>query len=214
MQIGSIRDFGTDLYRPILGWNRKGIGMLTGREGIYRLALRWEYAFASSGFKVFNLDCAIRFNPFTITRETRMNQLPPEELLQNILIQRAFTPYQILDSLRSIAKNQTEDTIYFLLAPCKQFFDGDVQEEEGRYLLDKMHLVLEVLKDKELPILVIESLGYSHPTFQRFFPKLVAAADDLWELKIESGHSYLKTRKGLMHSDRTLSAPLENEEEE
>ncbi|EQA38438.1 hypothetical protein LEP1GSC047_2348 [Leptospira inadai serovar Lyme str. 10] len=214
MHIDSLRDFATDLYRPILGWDRKGIGMLMGREGIYRLALRWEYAFAASGFKVFNLDCAIRFNPFTITAETRRDRVPPEELLQNILIQRAFTPYQILDSLLSIVRNRREDTIYFLLAPCKQFFDGDVQEEEGRYLLDKMHLVLELLRDKELPVLVIESLGYSHPTFQRFFPKLIATADDLWELKIESGHSYLKTRKGFLHSDRTLSAPLKNDEEE
>ncbi|TGK10204.1 hypothetical protein EHO60_10175 [Leptospira fletcheri] len=211
MQVDMLHGQLDELYRPILGWNQKGIGMLTGREGIYRLALRWEYAFAISGFKVFNLDCAIRFNPFVITAETRSANVRPEELLQSIWIQRAFTPYQILDSLQAILKRREEDTVYFLLAPCKQFFDGDVQEEEGRFLLDKMHSVLEVLRREEFPVLIVESLGYSHPTFQRFFPKLVDTADDLWELRVESGHSYMKIRKGAISPQKTLSAPLNDD---
>ncbi|WP_083244065.1 hypothetical protein [Leptospira tipperaryensis] len=186
---------GTNLYQPVLSWNRKGLSMLTGMSGIYHLALQWEYAFAVSGFKVFNLDCAIRFDPFVITEETRKRRIPPESLLENILVQRAFTPYQILDALKTISKNKTPDTIYFILAPCKQFFDGDVQEDEGRFLLDKMLLILENIHSLDIPILVIESMKYKHPTFQNFFPKLAAASSDLWELKIENQLSYLKVRK-------------------
>ncbi|MBM9500526.1 hypothetical protein JWG44_09730 [Leptospira sp. 201903071] len=184
-----------NLYQPVLSWNRKGLSMLTGMSGIYRLALQWEYVFAVSGFKVFNLDCAIRFNPFVITEETRRRRIPPESLLENILVQRAFTPYQILDALKAVATKRSPDTIYFLLAPCKQFFDGDVQEEEGRFLLDKMLLILEKIHSLDIPILVIESMKYKHPTFQNFFPKLAAASSDLWELKIENQLSYLKVRK-------------------
>ncbi|XDD49349.1 hypothetical protein AB3N59_13155 [Leptospira sp. WS92.C1] len=197
---------GANLYQPILSWNRKGLSMLTGMSGIYRLALQWEYAFAVSGFKIFNLDCAIRFNPFIITEETRKRRIPPESLLETILIQRAFTPYQILDALKAIAKRERDDTLYFILAPCKQFLDGDVQEDEGRFLLDQMLLILKHLHTLELPILVIESMKYTHPTFQAFFPKLVTASGDLWELKIENRLSYLKVRKkisGPIHPSET-----------
>lgn len=197
------------LYNPILSWERKGLGMLTGMTGIYKLALHWEYAFAVSGFKIFNLDCAIRFNPFVITEETRKRRVPPETLLENILVQRAFTPYQILDALHTIARNKTNDQIYFLLAPCKQFFDGDVQEDEGRFLLDKMLLILEQLHEMEMPVLVIESMKYTHPTFQAFFPKLAEASADLWELKIEDKLSYLKVRKKSFSAVRTLNEKIE-----
>ncbi|TGL49579.1 hypothetical protein EHQ61_14200 [Leptospira wolffii] len=183
------------LYRPVLAWDRQGLGLLTGKEGIYRLALRWEYAFAVSGFQVFNLDCAIRFNPFIITEETRRRRVSPEALLEKILIQRAFTPYQILDSLKEISRSIRANTVYFLLAPCKQFFDGDVQEEEGRYLLEKLILILGLMQSQRIPLIVVESTKYSHPSFQAIFPKLLGLAEDLWELKTVEGHSYLKIRK-------------------
>ncbi|TGK19704.1 hypothetical protein [Leptospira stimsonii] len=195
---------GANLYQPVLSWNRKGLSMLTGMSGVFHLALQWEYAFAVSGFKVFNLDCAIRFNPFVITDETRKRRIPPESLLENIFVQRAFTPYQILDALKNIVNRNSQNTIYFLLAPCKQFFDGDVQEEEGRFLLDKMLLILETIHSKNIPILVIESMKYKHPTFQNFFPKLANASSDLWELKIENQLSYLKVRKKSIPSVESL----------
>ncbi|EQA54689.1 hypothetical protein [Leptospira kmetyi] len=189
------------LYNPILSWERKGLGMLTGMSGIYNLALQWEYAFAVSGFKIFNLDCAIRFNPFVITEETRKRRVPPETLLENILVQRAFTPYQILDALHTIEHEAAKDTIYFLLAPCKQFFDGDVQEDEGIFLLNKMLLILERLHAMEMPVLVIEKMKYPHPTYKNFFPRLVETSVDLWELRIEDKLSYIRTiKKPVPHS--------------
>ncbi|TGK31769.1 hypothetical protein EHQ12_01635 [Leptospira gomenensis] len=193
------------LYHPILSWERSGIGILTGKSGIYRLALQWEYAFAVSGFKIFNLDCAIRFNPFVITAETRKRNVPPESLLENILVQRAFTPYQILDSLRAISAQNPKNTIYFLLAPCKQFFDGDVQEDEGRFLLQRMLSILQELQSERFPILVVESLHYPHPTFENFFPQLIQTASDLWELRTEDKLSYLKTRKRSVSDNVSVS---------
>ncbi|EMJ92783.1 hypothetical protein [Leptospira alstonii] len=198
-----------NLYNPILNWEKKGLGMLTGMSGIYNLALHWEYAFAVSGFKIFNLDCAIRFNPFVITQETRRRRVPPETLLENVFVQRAFTPYQILDALQSIAFRKTDDMIFFLLAPCKQFFDGDVQDDEGRFLLDKMFLILKRLHAMEAPVLVVESMKYTHPTFQAFFPRLIEISADLWELKIENKLSYLKVRKKSTSSVYTLDERIE-----
>ncbi|WP_367897732.1 hypothetical protein AB3N61_12370 [Leptospira sp. WS58.C1] len=195
MYLGPLEGFQDQLFRPVLGWSRDNVGLLTGRQGIYKLALRWEYAFAVSGFQVFNLDCAIRFDVFTITEETRKRRVSPEALLEKILVQRAFTPYQILDSLREIYTSTKENTIYFLLAPCKQFFDGDVQYDEGLFLLEKLVLLLERMRSKRIPIVLVESTKYTHPNFQKIFPKLVALSDDLWELNMVEGHSYLKIRK-------------------
>ncbi|TGN20201.1 hypothetical protein [Leptospira idonii] len=182
---------------PIVKWERQGIAMLGGRrsEGIYKLALHWEYVFAVSGFSVFNLDCAICFNPFVITAETRKRSLPPEPILEKILVQRAFTPYQILDALHSITKQKSDDTIYFLLAPCKQFFDPDVADEEGLFLLEKMVLCLEKIRSLKIPTLIVESLKYDHKNFQKILPKLIDLSGDFWELQIEERLSRIKIRK-------------------
>ncbi|PJZ45631.1 hypothetical protein [Leptospira brenneri] len=185
----------TDAYEPIQNWNQRDIGLLTGERGMYKLAHFWQYAMVCSGFQVFNLDCAIRFNPFTIAEETRKQNLQPEPFLEQIRVQRAFTPYQILDALKEIMTSKDDNTIYFLLAPCKQFFDGDVKDDEGLFLLNLMLQLIEKFPDANLPLLIIESWTYSHKNFKIFFPKLLRATQNLWELKIEEGLSRIRTRK-------------------
>ncbi|WP_411822140.1 hypothetical protein [Leptospira sp. 'Mane'] len=186
-----------EMDAPIVKWERSGIAMLTGKrdQGIYHLALYWEYVFAVSGFSVFNLDCAICFNPFRITNETRKRSIAPEPILEKIFVQRAFTPYQILDSLHSITKQKNVDMIYFLLAPCKQFFDPDVADDEGLFLLKKMVDILKEIRSLKIPTLVIESINYKHKNFQRIFPELLETSEDLWELQIHNGLSRIKMRK-------------------
>ncbi|MCZ8343275.1 MAG: hypothetical protein O9301_09615 [Leptospira sp.] len=195
MSLTKFLDSTTDLYHPIRHWNQKDLSLLTGEKGQYKLALRWQVAFVQAGYKVFNLDCAVRFNPFLITAETRLQNIPPEPFLEEILIQRAFTPYQILDSLIALLQNPKPDTIYFLLAPCKQFLDGDVKDDEGLFLLHKMLHVLESFPKRQIPLLVVESWSYRHKNFQKFFPKLLGSANNLWELQTEDGLSRIKTRK-------------------
>ncbi|MCW7493030.1 hypothetical protein ND861_11700 [Leptospira sp. 2 VSF19] len=184
-----------DVYEPIKNWNQKDLGVLTGERGMYRLAHFWQYALVCSGFQVFNLDCAIRFNPFTIAEETRKQNLQPEPFLEQIRVQRAFTPYQILDAIQTILKTKEENTIYFLLAPCKQFLDGDVKEDEGLFLLNRMLAFIEKFPSENVPLLIIESWTYSHKNFQIFFPKLLQTTQNLWELKTEKGLSRIRTRK-------------------
>ncbi|TGM20945.1 hypothetical protein [Leptospira meyeri] len=185
----------TDVYEPIKNWNQRDIGLLTGEKGMYRLAHYWQYAMVCSGFQVFNLDCAIRFNPFTIAEETRKQNLQPEPFLEQIRVQRAFTPYQILDALKTILSLKEENTIYFLLAPCKQFLDGDVKEDEGIFLLNRMLEFIEKFPCENVPLIIIESWTYTHKNFQIFFPKLLRTTQNLWELKMEEGLSRIRTRK-------------------
>ncbi|MCW7471538.1 P-loop NTPase family protein [Leptospira kanakyensis] len=191
----------TDVYEPIKNWNQKDIGLLTGERGMYRLAHYWQYAMVCSGFQIFNLDCAIRFNPFTIAEETRKQNLQPEPFLEQIKVQRAFTPYQILDALKTILNQKEENTIYFLLAPCKQFLDGDVKEDEGLFLLNRMLEFIENFPGENVPLLIIESWTYTHKNFQIFFPKLLRTTQNLWELKMEEGLSRIRTRKTSITGD-------------
>ncbi|MDF3818270.1 hypothetical protein P3G55_00075 [Leptospira sp. 96542] len=185
----------TNVHEPMRYWNRRDLSLLTGDRGMYKLAIGWQFALANSGFKIFNLDCAIRFNPFIITSETRKNNLMPEPILEQILIQRAFTPYQILDSLQTILHSNEKNTIYFLLSPTKQFLDADVKEDEGLYLLHKMLNILKEYPKYNRPLLIVESWTYKHKNFQIFFPKLLRMAENLWELQVENGLSQIKTRK-------------------
>ncbi len=78
MSLTKILDSTTDLYHPIRHWNQKDLSLLTGEKGQYKLALRWQVALVQAGYQVFNLDCAVRFNPFLITAETRLQNIPPE----------------------------------------------------------------------------------------------------------------------------------------
>lgn len=188
-------DSTTDLLGPIRHWNQRDLSLLTGEKGQYKLALRWQVALVLAGYKVFNLDCAVRFNPFLITTETRLQNIHPEPFLEQILIQRAFTPYQILDSLQNLLLHKEPNTIFFLLAPCKQFLDGDVKDDEGYFLLHKMLKILEDFPKNNVPLLIVESWSYRHKNFQRFFPKLLQTTTNLWELKNEYGLSRIKTRK-------------------
>ncbi|TGL45962.1 hypothetical protein [Leptospira perdikensis] len=185
----------TNVYEPIQKWNGRDLGLLTGEKGMYRLAHFWQYALVCSGFQVFNLDCAIRFNPLMIAEETRKQNLAPEPFLEQIQIQRAFTPYQILDALKKMLISEEGNTIYFLLAPCKQFLDGDVKDDEGLFLLNLMLELIEQFPDKDVPLLIIESWKYSHKNFQIFFPKLLRVTQNLWELKVEKDFSRIRTRK-------------------
>lgn len=195
MMLAEQTQISTNVYEPIQNWNQRDLGLLTGERGMYRLAHFWQYAMVCSGFQVFNLDCAIRFNPFTIAEETRKQNLAPEPFLEQIRIQRAFTPYQILDALKNILTLKEENTIYFLLAPCKQFLDGDVKDDEGLFLLNLMLGFIEKFPGQNVPLLIIESWTYSHKNFQIFFPKLLRATQNLWELKMDKGLSRIRTRK-------------------
>lgn len=195
MNLTEYSQVSTNVYEPIQNWNQRDLGLLTGERGMYRLAHFWQYALVCSGFQVFNLDCAIRFNPFTIAEETRKQNLQPEPFLEQIRVQRAFTPYQILDAIQTILNTKEENTIYFLLAPCKQFLDGDVKEDEGLFLLNLMLQLIKKFPGENVPLLIIESWTYSHKNFQNFFPKLLRTTQNLWELKTEEGLSRIRTRK-------------------
>ncbi|MCE9600024.1 MAG: hypothetical protein K8S54_18835 [Spirochaetia bacterium] len=197
-------------------WNFTGL--LTGKSRIFHLAHVWQIQFLLQNHRILVIDCAIRFNAFFLADEAMRLGLQSEAVLQSILVQRAFTPYQILDVVTGILSksHRPSYSTYFLLAPMKQFFDGDVSEEEGKFLLQKLIGVIRKIQIAGIPFVIVERESYDHPSFAPAFQDLVKLANPLWQLtQIDDLYS-LKTRKlpeiqrqkpGVMTTDIPLAHP-------
>lgn len=151
-------------------------GILTGDSAVFPYSLKQQILLYIKGFEVFNLDCAMRFDVFSIMEEAARYRVPYDELLNQILVQRAFTPYQILDSIHNILGNRSKsrNRIHFLLAPAKQFYDGDVSTDEARYLLKILFQLLARMKRYHIPFLFIEKESYGNPIHPPFMESLQA----------------------------------------
>lgn len=144
-------------------WDRRSPALLYGASAVFPLSHILQVHLWQSGYRIFNIDCSIRFNAFQLMDEALRRELPGEEMLRSIMIQRAFTPYQILDLFLNVWRNDRRKpgrTLYFILAPCKQFFDGDVQEKEAEFLLKKLSSVLSLWNEAGIPYLIVESTSY------------------------------------------------------
>ncbi|WP_257588223.1 hypothetical protein [Leptospira sp. id769339] len=124
------------------------------------------------GEDIHVFDCAIRFDVFSITRATKENRF---EALHNIKIQRAFTPYQLLDSI-SLLTTQPIDPESFplivFLSPAKQFFDPDVKQKEREHLLTTLISKFQQLRAKGFRFLIVESMRKESPLYLSFIDKL------------------------------------------
>lgn len=154
--------------------------LLSGKSGIFHLSHIWQARLTLRGRQVFAIDCALRFNAFYLAEEARNQGIQAEAMLGSILVQRAFTPYQILDVVYGI---KDKDRVYFLLAPLKQFFDADVAEEEGRFLLRKLLEAVARLKSRGVPLLIIEKNHYNHPNFTPAFEALRSVSESVVRLE-------------------------------
>ncbi|HNK55884.1 MAG TPA: hypothetical protein PLL86_06665 [Leptospiraceae bacterium] len=173
-----LRSIGTSIET----WDTASLGVLTGNAEIFHLAHSWISILIAKGYRVHVIDCAIRFNVYRVIDEANFYGLDLHEFLMTGLVQRAFTPYQILDVIRRILSSTKDpNRVYVLLAPTKQFFDGDVKEEEGYFLLQKLITVLARIQSKGIPMLAVESQKYKHKTFQLLFPYLLDSANAIWK---------------------------------
>jgi hypothetical protein len=167
-------------------WNRQGVALLTGSSGIFPLSHRWQFGLVQRGFYIHTIDCAIRFDAYAIAEEALRHGISPEDIHDRITVSRCFTPYQILDEMRSVLEtgyNKGETgKIYFILAPSKQFFDGDVAKDEGAFLLGKLSAIFGEIRKKSVPLMVVEKESYSHPAFLAFIKHTKEIAQPLFQL--------------------------------
>ncbi len=189
--------------RPLDLWNKRRLALFAGPSLIFPISLAWQVGLALQGWSVHNIDCALRCNVFNLADEALRLGVQPELVLHSVRVRRAFTPYQILDALFQILEKPApvgQKRLYFLLAPCKQFFDGDVSREEGAYLLDRLLLLLRRFDEEGRPLLVAERHAYEHPAFPGVFARLKKLSSSLWELEADerSSQSSRRGRAGVL----------------
>ena len=134
---------------------------------------------AIEGITTHTIDCAIRFNTYGIAEEALRLGTPPELIHDKITVTRAFTPYQILDAVQELKKNE----VVFVLAPAKQFFDGDVAFDEGLFLLQKLVRFFADAHERGVALFVVERPSYAAPAFSTFLSDMKPLTDrSRWEL--------------------------------
>lgn len=176
--------------------------------GAFVLGHSWLFGLQRLGYRPFVLDCAIRFDVFQVVNAALAAGVSAEETLLQIQVQRAFTPYQILDALQE--QKHATGFVTFLLAPCKQFFDGDVGADEAEFLLKELARQIALFPQ---PLLTIEST-YKHKAFTPALLALRKAVQIEWILEDTSldragskktpGKMYGKNRSGVFAATTAL----------
>ncbi len=167
----------------VLNWPANTVGLLTGDSRVFSLSHSWMVRHYLDNRRVRIVDCAVRFDNIALVNELLRHGLDVDSALLSIDIRRAFTPYQILEAVHDIATNWRAGLdVFYLLAPFKQFFDGDVASDEAAYLLHLLNERLAALTRRSVPILVVERSMYDHAAFRQAYHQLKALAKPLWEV--------------------------------
>ncbi len=191
-------------------WNyrshERSIAYMTGTSAIFPLAQVWQTRMAIEGIKTHTIDCAIRFNTYAIAEEALRLEIPPESIHDQITVTRAFTPYQILDAVQELKKNE----VVFILAPAKQFFDGDVAFDEGLFLIQKLVRFLADAHERGVALFVVEKPSYAAPAFSTFLSDIRPITDksrwELYRLGMDNAYRLKYITNGKLHRD-ILSLP-------
>ncbi len=142
-------------------------------------------------------DCGMRFNVFRIAEFSRLSEY---HILHRIFIQRAFTPYQLLDSIADLILRHKEPEVhskfYFFLNPTKQFFDGDVKQHDREYLLPILARQFLTLKDLGFRFVISESKQFDKPEFRLY----------LEGVKRSAVHYVLDCTRPLIASNNTFTS--------
>ena len=167
--------------------NEKGLTLMSGPSEVFYLSHSWQAELVFAGRRVHVLDCAIRFNAFLLAEEAFRRGESAEATLNRVSVQRAYTPYQILDATRELLESITlapeHAPVPFILAPAKQFFDGDVAADEARFLLGRLLSLFGEFKERGFPLVVIEKESYKNRNFPPFIERLVTISSCAWRLE-------------------------------
>ncbi|MCB1174000.1 MAG: hypothetical protein KDK39_10555 [Leptospiraceae bacterium] len=173
----------------VVQWDRRQPALLTGSRGVFALAMLWIHTLTRVGAQVHVIDCAMRFHVQALVDESMRSQIWPEIILDQILVQRAFTPYQILDVIQSLSTAgdatltaNPPARIHCLLAPCKQFFDRDVGRAEGEFLLRKLFAIIRQISRQGTVLLLVDREEYKHPAWARLALEMRSLAAAHWHL--------------------------------
>jgi len=120
LTVGEIRVFATSNYRPISALAVKVIGELD--------------------VKALIIDGTARINPYWIVRVCKEYGYNIDTVLENIIIARGFTAYQLkdmIDKIEEVIRSNTDLCFLGLIDFSSRFKDDDLEREEGIWLRSK-----------------------------------------------------------------------------
>ncbi|WCL50450.1 hypothetical protein [Leptospira sp. GIMC2001] len=113
---------------------------------------------SAKGVSIHVVDCGMSFRAFRLADSTKGLDFP---VLHEVLVQRAFTPYQLMDFINGLLLDrdnlERKSRLYAFLAPSKEFFDKDIKEDERRFLLESLVAKFNQLQEEGFSLLISES---------------------------------------------------------
>ncbi len=131
-----------------LATNHSLLAFGTAMRPLTAAAAAWGVA---QGVLVFVVDAANRFDPYELVREGRKRGLPPDVVLQQVQVARAFTCHQLVQLVQEglpAALAGAEPALVILLGPCSLFYDEQVPLPERRRLFRTMLGALAQIKKR------------------------------------------------------------------
>ena len=116
--------------------------LVLGDEGIGALAHRHMAMGALKGVPQVVVDCGGHFDPYAIAKEARGVGRSPANVLERVIVARAFTAYQEITLLLRLRREYTVDHRIFLLNPLDLFVDPDLPHGDGLWIFGRLHAAL------------------------------------------------------------------------
>ena len=159
---------------PSVFWQEKKISFLASRSRkIYSLCHVWQVQLVQCGWIIHHIDCAVTFSTYSIINECLALGIAPEQIANKIQVTRAFTPYQILTAVQRVLENPLyQKRAIFVTAVLKQFFDGDVRQDEGLFLFKRLLHVCYQLQNLKVSMMIIDRDHYGSPIFLKMYQSL------------------------------------------
>ena len=171
-----------NVLEPILGFRQSTdrsprIGLVRGGNTVLRAGCLLAAYAAHKGLKPFVVDGGNRFDPFAVSLYARRHGLDERALLQNIMVSRGFTCYQVANLVtEKLARVGEPDSVVLVLSPCATFFDESVTTREATMLFDRTVKGLRYLS-RRFPFVLLQPLPCPNPRRRYLLTRLHRACD-------------------------------------
>jgi len=144
------------------------------------------------------------FNPYAIARLARRLHHRCEDVLNRVLVARAFTGYQFEELVRRLTPNEVAGPVV-LSGICSAFLDEDIPHNDAARLFYRTLWRLAELAGRGLGFLLTESREIANTRRSHFLTDLCRASDFI--LRLDGENSFTLE----MRSYRPLSYPTSTE---
>jgi Rad51 protein len=157
---------------------QKGIALLVGTEIPSKLIFKPIAHIAGNGLRLYALDGDNSFRSYQISRYARELGLNPRNALNNVLVARAFTCYQMADLISRLRQHTMADSVGIVcLGMLYMFYDEDVSLPDARRLLRNVIQDLKALAQTAAILITVRPPPRKMTARLEFVNELMSQAD-------------------------------------